>query len=535
MYFISVLFIVQLQIAFGQETVFNIWKRDGRLADEHYENKNYQAAFTIYANLYRKDSSSQIFPVKLARCSYYLKNYTKAITLFGLASKKNILSSEDHFLLAESLTASGDYKKAIQVYRDYLKLKPGDPLITQKIWRLNNIQYLYEDSLHYAVRPISLNTENGELCPAPFNNGLVFISNRQNTSAVETIDGTLNKPFYKTYFSAAAFDSLKNNVLAYKRPGLFHRDFYSGLHAGPLAFYANDKKMVFTSTSDKTGVGGKKTIQLLFAAEVNGKWKVTGAFPYNNNSYSINDPSINEEGTTLYFSSDMPGGLGGKDLYRSAFKNNEWTKPENLGEVINTSYDEVFPYLHQNTTLYFSSNGHPGLGGLDIYKSQIREHNFDEVLNAGYPINTNADEFGIIIDSLSTHGYLTSNRVNGGYDDDIFEFDMDLQTYPLELSGTMKYKEFNLGDADLKPFANAKFYLIDNIREITVQEGTSDENGNFKWAIPYYSKYRIRVLGEDNDEHIVSLEIPKHRHSHSTHEIVIVKDAFHSPENQQKK
>jgi hypothetical protein len=223
----------------------------------------------------------------------------------------------------------------------------------------------------------------------------------------------------------------------------------------------------------------------------------------------------------------MPGGFGGKDIYRSVNINGSWSKPENLGEAINTAYDETAPFLHLKKVLYFASSGHAGLGGTDIFKVMITNSSAGEVENMGYPINSTSDEFGINIDSLSTHGYFSSNRKNGGYDDDLYEFDMDLQTYPLELMGTLRFKEFAWNDSsELKPLGNARYYLIDNLREVIVHEGTSDEKGNFKWTIPYFSKYRVRVIGPDNDEHVVSLEIPKHRKDQSNHEIVVVKDLF---------
>jgi hypothetical protein len=224
----------------------------------------------------------------------------------------------------------------------------------------------------------------------------------------------------------------------------------------------------------------------------------------------------------------MKGGLGGKDLYKSELVNARWTKPVNLGENINTAFDEVFPYLHHQT-LYFSSDGHPGLGGLDIFKADQDKTGFMEAQNVGYPLNTNHDDFGIVIDSTETHGYFTSNRKTGGYNDDIYEFDMDLQTYPLEITGVMKFKEHSWSDTlELVSMPNARIYVIDNDRNVTVQETISDERGNFSIVIPYHSKYKIRVVGEDKDENIVSLEIPKHRKANDRHEIVVVKDAFKS-------
>ena len=222
----------------------------------------------------------------------------------------------------------------------------------------------------------------------------------------------------------------------------------------------------------------------------------------------------------------MKGGFGGKDLYRCEFINNEWTRPVNLGEQINTAEDEVFPFFHDNT-LYFSSNGHPGLGGLDIFRTETFENHFLDVQNVGYPLNTGFDDFGITIDSLGSHGYFSSNRKSGDFNDDIYEFEMELQRYPLEINGVIKSKEHSWNDSlDLKIMPNAKLYLVDNVRDITVFEGTSDSLGNFSIVVPHYSKYKIKVVGENLVEHIVSLEIPKHRRAQGNHEIVIVKDLF---------
>jgi tetratricopeptide (TPR) repeat protein len=530
---ICILVISFMQTAHGQETVFSLLKNDIRLADEYYRDKNYKTALKLYSSHYRKNSASGDVRVKIARCYYFLKDYKRAVSAFEYYVRTHpALAVEDLFYYAESQASAGNYKKAVDAYREYLRRKPDDPVVTQKIWRLNNIQYLYEDSLHYAVRPVTLNTASGELCPVPYGKGLVFISNRREVQVVEKTDASLNAPFYRTYFSLTSKDTA-HGLLLYGKPGIFNKGLNSGFHAGPVAFYQKEKRMVFASTGEDAHENGSRTLHLYFAALEDGDWKVTGSFPYNSTKYSITDPAITADGKFLYFASDMPGGYGGKDLYRSTWQNDQWSKPENLGETINTSLDEVFPYLHLNKTFYFSSTGHPGLGGLDIFKVLLSEKGFDEVLNAGYPINSNGDEFGIIIDSLSAHGYFSSNRRKGGYDDDIYEFDVDLQTYPLEISGLIRFKEHNWSHTlELKPMINAKCYLVDNIKDAVVYESKSDSTGNFLLVIPYFSKYSIKVIGADSDEHVVSMEIPKQRKLHNKHEIVIVKDAFRSPENQ---
>lgn len=523
---ILVLFVGYVTSSGAQETIFSILKKQERQADKFYDEKNYKAAIAIYSKFYAKDSTSTIWPAKIGRCAYFLKDYKRAIRSFS-GIKSYELSAEDLYFLAESFTSTHQYKQAISCYQLCLKRSPKDQLIAQKIWRLKNITYLYEDSLHYAVRAMSLNTASSEFGVVPFNAGIVFVSNRKHVHIVEKIDASLQQPFYNAYFAASYTDSSGNTLPRYRKPVLFARPLFTGLHAGPMAFYDNHQKMAFVSSSDVRGLTQERTLQLFFAEAHDNQWKKTTAFPYNSNDYSITDPSISEDGTVLYFSSDMPGGKGGKDIYKCLLRDGQWSTPENLGEAINTPYDEVSPFYHNSRVLYFSSSGHPGLGGLDIFKATIVNGKATDVENVGYPINSASDEFGISLNLLNTHGYFSSNRKNGGFDDDLYEVDMDFQTYPLELHGTIRYKEFSLsGSSELKPFAHAHYYLIDNIRDTIIQEGECTSDGKFSWVIPYFSKYRIRVIGRDNDQYVVSLEIPKHRREQTNHEIVIVKEAF---------
>jgi len=518
-----------------QETVFGLLKKNEKLADRYFEERNFQEALNLFQAAARKNPRDHELRLKIARCHYFLKQYPKASDSYEQYLKAGQpFPPKDLYYYAETYVTLGDYKKAVEYFRQYLVQTPNDSLITEKIWRLDNIQYLYEDSLQFAVRSLpQLNTANGELCPVPYNKGLLYISNRKEGGLVEKIDASQNMPFYRIYFSPSVPDTtVENAALQFGRPTPFNTELSSKFHAGPLSFYDRHRKMVFTTTSEEAAEDGGRGLQLYFAELRQGRWKPTTAYPYNSKEYSITDPSISEDGKVLYFSSDMETGLGGQDLYRSEYANGQWTKPVNLGNHVNTPYDEVFPYLHGNT-LYFSSNGHPGMGGLDIFKVMITSTGeYDEVTNAGYPVNSNYDEFGIVIDSINTHGFFSSNRKTGGYNDDIYEFDMDLQTYPLEISGWIRQKEYNWSDSsDLKVLPNAKLYLIDNIRNVNLSESVSDSSGNFSIVIPWFSTYRIRVVGKDNDEHIVSLEIPKHRKLYSKHEIVIVKDTFKSSVN----
>ncbi|MGB3778994.1 MAG: OmpA family protein, partial [Tunicatimonas sp.] len=166
-------------------------------------------------------------------------------------------------------------------------------------------------------------------------------------------------------------------------------------------------------------------LQLLYAEKnKEGEWTPPVALPFNHAEYSVGHPAVSADGTRLYFCSDQPGGFGGTDLYVSHYENGTWSKPTNLGEQVNTDGNEMFPYLHHNQTLYFASTGHPGLGGLDVFKVNASLSDTSAVQNVGYPINTSEDDFGLILRPDGQSGYVSSHRAG---QDDIYQFSVRKQ------------------------------------------------------------------------------------------------------------
>lgn len=524
--YISLLLFMAMSMghAFSQETVFALLKSDKRRADEYFREKNFENALRYYSSFSKGRTLDPSIALQIAESSFYLKKYKQAVEAYEQYLQANVALPKNSLLqLAESLVCLGDYANAVRYYRQYLQEHGDDPVVLKKIWRINNIKFLLEDSAHFAVRPLSVNSTESDLNIQPYQNGFLFLSNRKELRVVEKLDASTSKPFYGLYFSSSNADSTISGVGNLGRPARFGKADFK-FHPGPFAFYLRQTRMVVTKL-------GKKSA-LAFAEKKGNEWKVIAEFPFNSTAYSLTDPTMNEAGTVLYFSSDMPGGFGGKDLYRSNLVNGVWTKPVNLGDVINTPYNEVAPYLHRNGTLYFSSDGQPGMGGLDMFKSEILSDGFDEPKNLGYPLNSRLDDFGVTLDSTSRKGLFISNRNAGELNDDMFEFEMDLQPYPLVIHGTLRFKEHNYDDSSvLKSFGRAKLYVIDAIKNVVVFEQTTDQNGKFSITIPHFSMYKIRVIGEDELENIVSLVLPKYLKEQSDHDIVVVKDAFKLPDN----
>jgi len=310
------------------------------------------------------------------------------------------------------------------------------------------------------------------------------------------------------------------------KPKRFSKTLQNNYHEGPIALYADSRKLVYAANgAPNVKDKNMRTLQLFFAEFQEDEWKPIGAFPFNSTAYSITDPAISEDGLSLYFSSDMPGGYGGKDLYKSIFKNNAWTKPYNLGEQINTSGNEAFPFLSEST-LYFTSTGHPGLGGMDIFKATVLQDGFGEVVNMGYPINTNFDDFALTLNRGGVEGYISSNRNHSN--DDLFALTIDIQTFPLSIECIVKYKEDGWNEAnDLKILPRAQLMLIDNRNNRVVQSTVADANGKFTLTIPYFSQYKIKVVSEvAGNPVLVSLDISKSRNAGNQFEIVVVKNKY---------
>ncbi len=518
-----------------QSTVFSVMQDRRKLADKNFQEGNYLDAIALYKDVLERHDGDPSVRLKLAQSYYRAKQYRDCARQYDTyLGDGGILSLPDQYLYAESQVVLKNYLLATDHYRQILKAEPDDDLVAGKIWRLDNMKYLYEDSAHYVVRPLNVNSTSGELCAVPHADGLVFTSNRRQVKAVQVINTRLNAPFYQLYHSLWKKDSTMQWRYLLTKPVEFAPGIRSKFNTGPLAFYRNGRNVVFIASSDKSEAGGNSTLGVFFATKDNGTWEIVSGFPYNSTSYSINDVTINEEGTVMYFSSDMPGGLGLDDIYMSEWKDNRWSKPVNVGEPVNTSGHDVFPFLHRDGILYFSSDGQPGMGQLDIFKSQVSAHGYGEPQNVGYPLNSSYDDFGFYLDSAAAHGFFSSNRKAGGYDDDIYEFDMDLQKYPLTITGVIKFREYSwTAEMESRPWANVKIILSDAWQSRTVLETMTDKAGNFSIAVPYFSRYFIQVADESGNEYKVSLELDRRRRETGSHEIVVVKDIF-SQHGQQK-
>ena len=259
-------------------------------------------------------------------------------------------------------------------------------------------------------------------------------------------------------------------------------------HEGPATFNKAGDEMYFTRSNYlknklKANAKEENNLKIYKTKLVNGKWEGNEEMPFNSDDYSVGHPSLSSDGMTLYFTSDMPGGQGGSDLYRSKMEGGKWSKPENLGPEINTSGNEAFPYIHdQDSTFYFSSDANFNMGGLDIFKCKWNGSKWSTPMNIKVPLNSNKDDFAFSLKADGKTGYLSSNRSGS---DRIYEWAPIAPIPPSYfVDGTTTDKVTG------KPLGGVRVLFKDmdaGIEEFVV----SDENGKYKYQIKPNTHYDI--------------------------------------------
>ncbi|MEJ7645680.1 MAG: OmpA family protein [Chryseolinea sp.] len=451
------------------------------LADSLYRNHHYQYAADYYEKALRKTKQPGYLMLQLGKSYDKITKPAIAEKWFRQASaNKADFTDEDYYLFAESLIAQQKIAQADSLLERMLQKNPNSNLTRIALSDVRNFDKFYRDSSLYRVNKLTVNTNVAEFSPVFFKGGIVFASAR--------VEGTLKKKYHwdNTNFLNLYFSKINDDK--FSEPELLEKDLNTRHHDGPASFYNGFQSMIL-NRNQQMQVAGREDVYEhhpgLYDAKFNaGKsiWEVT-PLPFNNALYSYSHPSITEDGRTLYFVSDMPGGHGGNDVYRVERINGDWGTPVNVGPTINTIEDEVFPFF-TGSTLYFASTGHGGMGGLDIFVSKLSPNGFTPPENPGYPINSHADDFSLITDSLHRTGYYASAR---GGNDDIFSYRKNGEKINLLAHIYDGVSKSPLEGASIQVITNGG----DDLHLI------ADDNGDFNFSVPADEAYI--VIGTKDD------------------------------------
>jgi tetratricopeptide (TPR) repeat protein len=377
-------------------------------ATKLFENHNYSQAIPYYLKIAHtigdRDQNQAI--IKLAECYRLSNDQLNALKWYEEAVKLHNAEPLTWFYYGEALRCVQNYELAAIAYNKYADLEPKDPRGKAYAGFCSQIEKLTDLPATFEIKnATNLNSERSDFGPAFYGEGIIYTSDRQT-------DPKENKNYnYATFNNLNLFFARPHYLDEFyqemNEPKSFSGQFNETRYDGPAVFTRHDS-MIFFSRTDKSIEGQVDNYMRsdklkIYSATKNGTWSEAVPFVLNSDVYTTGQPSLSADGKTIYFISDMPGGFGGTDIYMCKLKNGKWSSPENLGNKVNSFGDEMYPSINGNI-LYFTSNGWPGFGGLDLFSTTFENKTWSKPENLGTPINSPFDDFSLILDSKGIKG-----------------------------------------------------------------------------------------------------------------------------------
>ena len=447
-------------------------------ADAQYARGEYYDASNTYRKIYNKLTKREERPLrgevafKMGECYRRLNMSARAAAAYQNAIRYHYPDSMAIFYMAQAQQAEGKYAQAIKNYEEFLALKPKFRLAEDGVRGCRNALKLRENPTRYTVRNAKLfNSRRADFCPQFLDGNfdqLYF------TSSTEKATGTKKSEITGTKQCDVFFSKL-DEAGNWQRPEPVEGELNTEFDEGVTAFSPDGSTMYLARARREPNSG--TSVEIYTSQRSEAKWSAPVKYEITADTLSAyGDPAVSPDGTYLYFSSDMPGGYGGKDIWRINLKERVGTL-ENLGDVINTAGDERFPYIRTDSVMYFSSNGHPGMGGLDLFKATKTPSGGWNVENMGVPMNSPGDDFGITF-GKGESGFFSSNRNDARGYDHIYSFvKPDLK---ITISGYVL-------DRDEEPVPNAVIRIVGN--DGSNQKAVGKDDGTFQFNLQRGVKY----------------------------------------------
>lgn len=464
-------------------------------ADQLYDQLAYTDAAEAYQKLLKKGEGSRYVYERLANSYFYINDTKKAETYYKRVVKGRDVDAESVYNYAQSLKANGKFSDYNTQMKAFAAMKPNDSRAIEFMKNPNYVPTIMDKVQRYSATNMDINSKYADFGGTLIGNEFYFASGR-NTSR-KTYQWN-EEPFLDIY---------KANVVGgtVKDASLFNSKINTKYHESNPVFTQDGKRMYFDRNDYHEGdfdksAEGINQINLYYAENVTGEWKDVQSAHFNSDEYSTGHPAISPDGKTLYFVSDMPGGKGKSDIYMAAINaDGSLGTPALLGDGINTEGKEVFPFVDANGTLYFSSDGHLGIGGLDVFYAEPRGKGFGEVKNMGTGVNSSDDDFAFKFDAAARTGYVSSNRQGGKGSDDIYSIkELEL---PCEVNITVQVIDENTK----KPIAGARVDLYDKF-ENKLSTMTTDANGGATFKAECDKEHVIQGVAKDYESNAVTIE-----------------------------
>lgn len=494
--------IITLLVLFA--VTFNYAQRR-RVADMYFKDYAYKKSAELYESIYKKGDSSKLVLSRLGD-SYYFntqtkeaeKWYKKLIKVHG-----DSILPEHKFRYAQVLKSNGNYRLSDSLMLHYLQLDSIQGHGLEK--EVKNYDYLsyfldFSGKNRVNVHNVATNTQYSDFGGFENNGTFYYASTEPNDQVKSKVYRWNDQPFLNLYSSPIIDNYFNQDVSQVEIVELLDKEILAKpintkLHEATLTMTKDGKTMYFTRDNydgRRVRRSNESAVLLkIYKATLEGdKWTNITELPFNSDDYSVGHPALSKDEKTLYFVSDMPGGYGHTDIYKIAINDDgTYGDPENLGSKINTIGREMFPFVGAKNILYFSSDGHMGMGALDIFEVSMSKDGFGKVKNLKAPFNSNLDDFGFVMNSEIRKGFFSSNREGGKGDDDIYSFSVYecLQT----IEGTIA--DQNTG----KPIPGITIKLVDKTGMVLASMIT-DESGVYRFEeVPCDTELSLFAEGED--------------------------------------
>lgn len=450
-------------------------------ADAQFQRGEYYDASVTYKKVYNKLRKKEERPqrgevaFKMGRCYRLLNMSARASAAFQNALRYEYPDSTTHFMLAQALHADGKYAAALRSYDKYLEFCPDDSLAINCAEGCRTAQEIRARGSRYVVKQAKLfNSRRADFCPMYLGANCDQI---YYTSTTEKATGD-KKSEITGMKNADVFFSKKNEKGEWERPEPVEGELNTEFDEGIVAFSPDAQTMYLTKA--RRELNAPTSVEIYTSTRSDAKWSAPVKFEITADTLStFGHPAVSPDGEYLYFVSDMPGGYGGKDIWRISLKERQGSLV-NLGPDINTEGNDDFPYVRSDGSLYFSSDGHPGMGGLDIFRAKAVGDPADlrwKVENMGFPINSAGDDFGITF-GKGEDGFFSSNRGDARGYDHIYSFEYD----PVRIT-----IEGLVMDKDEEPVKNAIIRIVGN--DGSNQKEVARDDGSFSFALQRGVKY----------------------------------------------
>lgn len=471
-------------------------------ADKKYDNYAYIDAIEVYEKVAEKGHKSVDLFEKLGNSYYFNGEYDKAEKWYSeLFAMTEDVPAEYYFRYSQSLKSIGNYKKADEYQLKFYQ-KTNDKAGEEMLRNRNYLDELRKNSDRYVVENAGINTEFSDYGSMFKGADVIFTSARKTKDVFQKKHSWTGQYFTKLYTAKVADDGKLSDAQG------FAKELDSKFHEATPVFTKDGNTVYFTRNNYNEGKKGKSDdkvnkLKIYKATLKDGKWEDIKELPFNNDNYSVAHPALSADEKTLFFSSDMPGTLGASDIFKVAINGDgTFGTPENLGSGINSPLRETFPYVTDKNVLYFSSDDHLGIGGLDVFEAKMnKDGSYTSVRNVGAPINSPKDDFGYIVNTKTHVGYFTSNRDGGVGSDDIYKFKENVCEQLLR--GTITDMQTALA------LPGAKVSLFDANMEL-IKAVEADDKGDYAFEenIECDKKYYVRAEKADYETKEINVSVP---------------------------